>query len=186
MGGGMRVTVGIVIIAITCSVAAQAFAVPLVTITCDKPNGFNLSYGVSFTERLNTKNEQEPNPSLKGPTKDGYAGKPTFVIDSDEKKMTVIWSELPEDVELRKKAKEMGLPQMPPPAAADAMIVWFSKDQISAIQAEPWSITTYSFFPKMGTAFIGQQSMDLGMKNSRQIATLAHCEFSWATGAPPK
>jgi hypothetical protein len=32
----------------------------------------------------------------------------------------------------------------------------------------------------MGTAFIGQQSMDLGMKNSRQMATFAHCDFSWA------
>jgi hypothetical protein len=139
-----------------------------------------LSYGISFTERLNAdvNNQPEPTkPSLKGPTKDGYAGKPTFVID--KKQMTIIWSELPDDAALRKKAKEMGLPQMPPPAAAEAIIVWSSKDQISAIQVEPWSITTYSFFPKMGTAFIGQQSMDTGMKNSRQIATLAHCDFSW-------
>ena len=46
-------------------------------------------------------------------------------------------------------------------------------------EAEPWSIMTYSFFPTVGKAFIGQQFMDLGSKNIRQLATFAHCEFSW-------
>lgn len=92
--------------------------------------------------------------------------------------MTVIWAELPEDVELRKQAKELNLPQTPPPPATDAIIVLFSTDQISAIEAEPWSIMTYSFFPKMGTAFISEQYIQFG-KDTRQMATFAHCEFSW-------
>jgi hypothetical protein len=55
----------------------------------------------------------------------------------------------------------------------------FFKQQISAIEVAPWSVTTYSFFPTLGTAFISQQSMGLGLKNSTQLATFAHCEFSW-------
>jgi hypothetical protein len=38
---------------------------------------------------------------------------------------------------------------------------------------------TYSFFPKIGTAFIGQQAMQPGTKSVMQIATFAHCQFSW-------
>jgi hypothetical protein len=41
--------------------------------------------------------------------------------------------------------------------ATDATVVLFTDDQISAIEVSPWSIMTYSFFPKLGTAFIGQQ-----------------------------
>jgi hypothetical protein len=93
--------------------------------------------------------------------------------------MTVVWAELPEDAELRKRAKEMNIPQLPPPSASDATVVLFSRDQISAIEAEPWSMTTYSFFPTLGTAFIGQQAMQPGSKNTVQLATFAHCEFSW-------
>ena len=170
-------------VAVLLWASVAAIAEPLVTISCEKPDGFSLAYGVSFSDRLNASSNNQPEPtkpSLKGPVKDGYAGKPTFVIDLNKKKMTMIWGELPDDIQLRKRAKELGLPQLPPPAAEDAIIVWFSKDQINGVLVEPWSITSYSFFPKMGTAFISQQSLDLGMKNSRQIATFAHCEFSWA------
>jgi hypothetical protein len=52
--------------------------------------------------------------------------------------MTTIWAELPEDVELRKKAKELNLPQIPPPPATEATILLFSVEQISAIEADLW------------------------------------------------
>jgi hypothetical protein len=78
---------------------------------------------------------------------------PTFIIDSNEKKMTAIWAEPPEDAELRKRAKELNVPQMPPPPATEATVVWFTKEQISAIQVEPWSITTYSFYPNIRHRF---------------------------------
>jgi hypothetical protein len=80
---------------------------------------------------------------------------------------------------LRKQAKKFNLPQMPPPPASDATIVLFMKEQISAIQVDLWSIMTYSFFPTVGTAFIGQQFIQIGSKSTRQLATFAHCEFSW-------
>ena len=59
--------------------------------------------------------------------------------------MTVVWSELPDDVKLRQQAKELGLPQMPPPPAANATVVLFLDEQISAVLVEPWSIMTFSF-----------------------------------------
>jgi hypothetical protein len=58
--------------------------------------------------------------------------------------------------------------------------VLFTDDQISAIEVDPWSIMTYSFFPMLGTAFIGQQAAELGTKNTAELATFAHCQFSWA------
>jgi hypothetical protein len=157
-------------------------AEPLVTISCDKPDGFNMTYGVSFGERVEASKNNLPEPtkpSLKGPNKDGYLGKPTFIIDTNRKDMTVVWSELPDDVKLRQQAKELGLPQMPPPPAANATVVLFFDEQISAVLVEPWSIMTFSFFPKLGTAFIGQQYSVAGLNRTAQMSVFAHCEFSW-------
>jgi hypothetical protein len=163
-------------------VVSKADAEPLVTISCNKPNGFNIAYGVSLADHVaaTQKKQPEPAPALTGPTKDGYAATPTFVIDSNRTKMTVIWSELPEDVELRKRAKELNLPTTPPPQATDATVVLFYPWQISAIEVGLLSIVTYSFFPTIGTAFIGQQVRLLGSDNTQQLATFARCEFSWA------
>jgi hypothetical protein len=82
-------------------------------------------------------------------------------------------------VELRKRAKEENLPLLPSPPATDAIVVLFFDQQISAIKIEPWSIMTYSFFPTLGTAFIGQQAIQPGSKDTTNLATFAHCEFSW-------
>ena len=93
--------------------------------------------------------------------------------------MTVIWAESSTDVATRKLLKESKIPPMPPPPATIATIVSFMSEQISAIEAEPWSIMTYSFFPTLGTVFIDDQFFDVAQKNTMQIATFAHCEFSW-------
>jgi hypothetical protein len=178
----MRLSLSVTaILALTCIAVPRASAEPLVTISCDKPNGFNISYGTTLKERLGARlNKQpEPPPALRGPEEDGYSGKPTFVIDANRKDMTVIWAELPEDVELRKRAKELNIPQLPPPPATQATIVFYIPDQISAIDAEPWSIMTYSFFPTLGTVFIGEQKKQPGANSTTQLATFAHCEFSW-------
>jgi hypothetical protein len=171
-----------IVATVACAAAsAKVNAEPMLTISCDKPNGFNIEYGTALHERVETdqKKQPEPLPTLRGPTKNSYLGTPTFIIDSNKTKMTVTWAELPEDVELRQQAKELNIPRMPPPPATEATIVWFSKDQISAIEAGPWLIMTYSFYPGLGTAFIGEQSSDFTVKNTRQLATFAHCEFSW-------
>jgi hypothetical protein len=89
--------------------STRAIGEPLVTISCDKPEGFNIAYGVSLTDASQNNQPGPTKPSLKGPTKDGYRGKPTFVIDSNKKNMTIGWTLLPEDAELKKQAKEAGL-----------------------------------------------------------------------------
>src|SRR5262245_65534443 len=125
------------------SLSPKAIAEPLATISCEKPEGVSLAYGVSPTDRMNASSNSQSGkiePSLKGPTKDGYRGKPTFVIDSNKKNITVAWTEFPEDPELQKQAKEAGLPQLPPVPAADGTVVQFFAELISAVQVDPWSI----------------------------------------------
>jgi hypothetical protein len=116
-------------LALTCTAVPKAKAEPLVTISCDKPKGFNIAYGTTLKERAEAreKKQPEPPPKLTRPNEDGYLGTPTFVIDSNKKDMTVIWAELPEDVRLRKQAKELNIPQIPPPPATDAIVVLFSQ-----------------------------------------------------------
>ena len=182
MGLLMRLSLSVTaILALTYIVVPSASAEPQVTISCDKPNGVSIAYGASLQERLEAreKNQPEPPPALKEPTKNGYAALPTFFIDSNRKKMTVIWTKPPEDAEARKVDKERDLLTIPPPPATEATVVLFTDDQISAIETDLWSIMTYSFFPKIGTAFIGQQAMQPGTKSVMQIATFAHCQFSW-------
>ena len=171
-----------VVIMVACAAGlAKANAEPLLTISCENPDGFSIKYGTTITERIaaDQKKQPEPPPTLRGPTKDGYSQKPTFIIDSDRKKLTVIWAESPDDVEVRKLAKQFNIPAIPPAPSTEAIIVSFMSEQISAIEAEPWSVKTYSFFPTFGTVFIGEQFFDVAQKNTRQIATFAHCEFSW-------
>src|SRR5262249_12009187 len=136
--------------------STSSIAEPLLTISCDKPEGSSVTYGVSLSERLNAAAKEQPeptNPTLRGPIKNGYLAKPTFVVDSNRKKITTVWNEVEEDAKLREQAKKLGL-LLPLPTVSDGVIVQFLPEQISAIQVTPWSITTFSFFPKMGKAFI--------------------------------
>jgi hypothetical protein len=158
-----------------------ANAEPLVTVSCDVPKGFNIAYGTTLLERAEAREKKQPTPppALSGPNKDGYSYKPTFVIDANRKDITVVWAETAEDIKIRTFLKEQNITHYPPPPATVAAVALFMPDQISAIESEPWSIMTYSFFPKLGTVFIGQQTMSPGSKDITELATFAHCEFSW-------
>src|SRR4029453_17201252 len=119
------------------SLSPKAIAEPLVTISCEKPEGVSMAYGVSPTDRINASANSQSGkiePRLKGPTKDGYRGKPTFVVDSNKKNITVSWTELPENVELKSQHKKPGVPQLPPVPAAEGIITQFFTEQISAVQ----------------------------------------------------
>ena len=75
---------------LSIGVAFTAKAEPLVTISCEKPEGSSITYGVLLKERLDALAQEQPepvNPTLRGPTKNEYQGKPTFVIDSIGKKL---------------------------------------------------------------------------------------------------
>jgi len=167
---------------LTIALSRQATAEPLITISCKKPEGVSMAYGVSLDDRMNASasSQSKIEPSLKGPAKDAYRGKPTFVIDSNKKNISISWTELPEDVGLQKQARDAGLPQLPPVPVAEGTVVQFSSEQISAVQTAPWSIMTFSFFPNLGIAFISQQAINLASKNTHQVASFAHCEFSWS------
>jgi hypothetical protein len=93
---------------IFCTVFTDSLiAETLVTISCDQPKGSSIAYGVSVAERLKAaqdKNPEPTNPTLSGPTKDGFEARPTFIVDSNRKKITIVWNELEEDTKLRREA----------------------------------------------------------------------------------
>ncbi len=165
-------------------IPSLTFAEPLVTISCTAPKGHRVEYGASARERVQAENDRrpEPKPHLKGPTEDGYSMTPTFIVDSRKRKLTVVWSESAADAEHRTKAKELGVPYCcSPPAATDAEIVLFAPDQIAALQVmSPNGVKLYSFFPKLGVAFVSSQSHELSGKNTEQLSFFSTCEFAWA------
>jgi hypothetical protein len=172
-----RTALGTVILALTC-IAVNADAETLVTITCEKPNGFRMEYGTSAEAATGSEPEKA---TLSGPTKDAYRGKPTFIVDPTRKNMIVIWNQSPEDAAWKKQAKDLfNLNSLSPVPAADAVIVAFSDEQISAVKVDAGSVMTYSLFPKSGTMFINQQYVQPGLKKTVQISAFASCEFSWA------
>jgi hypothetical protein len=55
-------------LALACIAMPKAEAEPLVTISCDKPKGFNIAYGTTLVERADAreKKQPEPPPKLRG------------------------------------------------------------------------------------------------------------------------
>ena len=161
-----------------------SLAAPLVTISCDTPKGSRMEYGVSSPERVQAEigKNPAPKPHLKGPMADGYLTRPTFIVDSTKKKLTVIWSESEADLKQKEESKKLGVPYCcSPPPATDAEVAIFTPDQISALQITvPNDVTVYSFFPKLGTAFITSQGIDAWKKNADVLSFFATCEFSWS------
>jgi hypothetical protein len=53
---------------LTCIATPKAAAEPLVAISCDKQNGFNIEYGTTLIERSEAreKNQPAPQPNSKG------------------------------------------------------------------------------------------------------------------------
>jgi hypothetical protein len=91
------------------TIAEIAIAEPLLTISCENPKGFRMQYGVSPHDLVEAKQNHrpEPEPRLKGPTQDGYGERPTFIVDANQKNMTVVWTESPETVAARKLARQL-------------------------------------------------------------------------------
>src|SRR5262249_62388564 len=89
-------------------------------------------------------------------------------------------TDLAEHPELQTSSQQARFSYPPPVPTAEGTVVQFFTEQISAVQVDPWSILTFSFFPKLGTAFISQHAISLASKNTHQVASFAHCEFSWS------
>jgi hypothetical protein len=103
----MRNVLAIVLLLAPLVCAAE----PLVTIACELPKGLTQDYGVSGSERMKAASERKPPPAdhLSGPIKDGFNAKPTFIVDSNRKKLTLIWAETGGEAALRELAKEHGV-----------------------------------------------------------------------------
>ena len=63
------------------------------------------------------------------------------------------------------------------PRTYDLEIVTFGPVFISALEVGPLGTTTYSFFPKLGKAFIADQVLDLGGESASQMTTITSCVF---------
>ena len=172
----------LLLLAVILSGPAQA--APLVTISCERPKGYRTEYGASASERVQARIAKvpEPAPRYKEPESDGYTMAPTFVVERSERKVTIIWSEAPEDVSARNEAKAPNLPYCcDPPPAAEARIESISDNQITAVQlTEPNGINLYSFYPKLGMVFVASQGHEPSGKNADQLSLFAKCEFAWS------
>lgn len=142
-----------------------------------------MEYGASLHERARAEIDKKPEskPQLRGPIKNGYDMKPTFVVDSDRKRVTVTWAESEADAKARQYAKAKKLPYPSLLSATEATIILFTSDHIAAIQVHsPTGVTVYSFFPKLGTAFITTQGNQPSGKDTQQSAFFATCSYSWS------
>lgn len=175
----------ICVIIIASLFTSLSYSEPLLTASCSEPMGSSMEYGVSSFERVEAEVDKKslPKPHFKTNKKDGFPRKPTFIIDSNKKKATIIWAESAADEKLIKQRKSLNLPpcnSCSPPPAVDVEIVMFTPDQITAIEVNYGAVDLYSLFPKLGTAFISEQHTEPSGKNSTQISTFAECEFVWS------
>lgn len=137
---------------------------PLVTITCEQLRGTTQNYGVTPAEAIKAASDHKPRPSnhLAAPLDDGFSGKPTFVVDSNRQKLTLVW---------------------PPDAARELPVVRYSPLVITALDAHPGRdgvAMLYSFYPKLGIVFVAQHYLDTVGPYASQGAFFAKCEYSWS------
>jgi hypothetical protein len=155
---------------------AATAATSLLTVQCEAPKGVREKYGLGMAM------DRKPNsqPTLQGPSPDGYQEKLTFLVDSTKKKLTVLWAEADVDRKDREEAKKHGLPTLPPPHAEQFDIVSESPDVIVSISFSTYlyGTVTYSLYPKLGAMFMSYQYLETDGKNAVQSLFFAKCEFS--------
>jgi len=161
-----------------------ATASPILTITCHDMKGSTLHYGVPFWERVDAKVNKKPMPSphIVGPKDDRYDNTLTIVIDSaDRRKMTIVWNESEATQKVRADAKKLGM-DMIPPTVVDAEIVSVQPDMFAATVADdPQGVAIYTFFPKLGTAFITTHGEIPDGTDTVMTSVRGACEFSGDT-----
>jgi len=139
-------------------------AEPLVTITCDPPQGVLQRYGVTDEDRIKT-THGVPAPHLIPPEPDGYKGKPIFIIDSNKQKLTTLWADLPKD------------------EAREVPIINYSPLQITALDAHPGPngvVILYTLYPKLGILLWAMQYTSPLTDAADQAIYFAKCEYSWS------
>jgi hypothetical protein len=156
---------------------------PLVTITCAQPKGLSQYYGIAARDREKAASEhKQPENHLSEPDKDGFNAKPTFIVDSNRKKLTLLWAESAGETALRQWSKNLGT-QWDPDPARDLAVIAYSPLVITAMDAHPGpngSVDLYSFYPKLGIVYMARHYLDIMGAEATQSAFSAKCEFTWS------
>jgi hypothetical protein len=167
----MRKTILLGLLLACATVAAK----PLVTVTCDSPKGVTEAYGIQPGEK------PDRPLTLKTPGPDGYQSKPTLILDSGLKKLSVLWVAAGADLEQQDAAKKFGVP-VSQPGADEFNVVSYSPDMIVAISLSEYvyGTVTYTLYPKLGAMFMTVQYLEVDLKRAVQSFYFAKCDFSWA------
>jgi hypothetical protein len=157
-------------------------AEPLVTIACEAPKGQTENYGAITAA---TSGKPPPPNKLSVAVPDGFNAKPTFIVDSSRKQLTMIWNDTPAELAMRDLAKSQGIKMQPEPAR-QLPVIGFSPIVITALDSHPGKnglVALYSFYPALGVMFVAQHYLDINAADAVQSSFVAKCEYSWS-GTP--
>lgn len=162
----------------------RSMASPILTITCHDLKGSSLHYGVPFWQRVDAKvnSKKAPEPHIVGPEDDGYDNTLTIIVDSaSPRKMSIVWNESAETQKVRANAKKSGI-DMIPPSVDEAQIISVNRDMFTAmVDGDPQGVRLYTFFPKLGTAFITTHGEIPDGTDTVMTSVRGACEFSGDT-----
>ena len=150
----------------------RSHAGPLITSTCSVPKGFTrdtLAGGRYHYEQ--SEDNQLSTDSLRPIT---------IVIDSDKKRLLIVWTG-PTNVEAL--AQQAGV-QIAPARSQELRVSRFAADTITAIDVrETGGVSVYSLFPKLGVLLISEQYSDgtwtPNVDWARQSMFVAKCSVRW-------
>ncbi len=123
--------------------ATTSHAKPFLTATCEEPRGPRIDYGAPLLGDQSIRNLEE--------SEDGFSDiNPVFIIDDqDTQSLTVLWGNIKPFEDARKAAPPELKNIIPPLEAKQYPIVFFSADQISAVDVTSNGIWAFSLFPKL-------------------------------------
>jgi hypothetical protein len=175
-GGSITMRTLLILVPLVLACGATSAGTSLLTVQCEPPKGVREKYGLG----LIIDRKPGAQPTLQGPSPDGYQAKLTFLVDSEKKKLTVLWAEADVDRAFREEAKKQGLPTLPLPKAEQFDIVYQSPDVITSISYSTYlyGTVTYSVYPRLGAMFMSYQYLEPNLKNAVQSFFFAKCEFS--------
>jgi hypothetical protein len=134
-------------------------ATPLLTVTCEAPQGVDMSYGSGL---LGLQEDRVETASVAYPDLH-----PTFVVEDDKPQRLL--------VTFRAQSARQGSPE--PEPAIEAAILYNTDDQITAVAPRGEAVWMYSLFPKLGMGyFVTHNHIPFGY-TSRSVATYAQCRF---------
>jgi hypothetical protein len=165
----------------TALIVGPCVAGPLVTIRCDPPKGRSQFFGVTAAEKVQAAGGKSQPANHLSSVMDGMNASPTFIVDEDSKRLTLIWATTAGEAALTKLAQEYGQTWHPDPAR-EIQVLNASPLVITALDSHPGlngAVFLYSFYPKLGALFVSQHYLDINGGSALQAAFFAKCDFAW-------